>query len=261
MGRWATRFVISAVAAVMGSGLSRPAGVSAQMWFEADTLPDHPDELPLEAADTVRFTANQGSWISLDVSPDGESVVFDLLGDLYLVPLEGGEARRLTYGMPWDGQPRFSPDGARVVFVSDRSGSKNLWVLDMETGEMEAVTTGGSSSYLSPEWLDDDYLVVSKGTRLGTGLLQVLHVDGGAGRRLFGSPSPPPGGRTTHVSGAAPTPDGRFIWYTQESGLWDYNAMFPQAQLGVYDRETGARHTETFRYGSGFRPALSPDGR
>ena len=226
-----------------------------------DSMPKHPDELPLETTDTMRFTASEGSWISVDVSPDGSTVVFDLLGDLYTVPLSGGPATRLTHGQPWDAQPRFSPDGTRIVFVSDRSGSKNLWTLDVASGEMKAVTRDGSSGFMSPEWLDDEYLVVSKGTRLGGGLLQVLHVDGGEGRRLFGDPQPPPPNRAIHVSGAAPSADGRYIWYAQAVGRWDYNAMFPEAQLGVYDRETGSARLETSRYGSGFRPTLSPDGK
>ena len=177
-----------------------------------DSMPKHPDELPLETTDTMRFTASEGSWISVDVSPDGSTVVFDLLGDLYTVPLSGGPATRLTHGQPWDAQPRFSPDGTRIVFVSDRSGSKNLWTLDVASGEMKAVTRDGSSGFMSPEWLDDEYLVVSKGTRLGGGLLQVLHVDGGEGRRLFGDPQPPPPNRAIHVCGAAPSADGRYIW-------------------------------------------------
>ncbi len=78
--------------------------------------------LPLEAARYAEFTTTRGTWISLDVSPDGQTVVFDLLGDLYTIPIGGGTATRLTHGLAHDMQPRFSPDGRQIVFVSDRSG-------------------------------------------------------------------------------------------------------------------------------------------
>ena len=78
--------------------------------------------LPLTPERTLSETFNEGSWISLDVSPDGQTIAFDFLGDLYTMPLSGGEAVPLTQGMAFDGQPRFSPDGETVVFVSDRSG-------------------------------------------------------------------------------------------------------------------------------------------
>ena len=85
--------------------------------------------LPLIPTRTLEFTTNEGSWISLDVSPDGRSIVFELLGDLYTLPIEGGTATRITSGQAFDMQPRYSPDGSRIVFVSDRNGSENLWIM------------------------------------------------------------------------------------------------------------------------------------
>ena len=119
--------------------------------------------LPLEPARWARFTTSKGTWISLDVSPDGQTIVFDLLGDLYTIPITGGTATRLTHGIAHDMQPRFSPDGTKIVFVSDRSGDDNVWILPLDGGEPYPLTTGVDATYLSPEWTPDgEYVVVSK---------------------------------------------------------------------------------------------------
>jgi Tol biopolymer transport system component len=215
-----------------------------------------PEPLPLKAERTARFTATEGTWMSLDVSPDGQTIVFDLLGDLYTLPTEGGKATRITKGMAFDAQPRFSPDGESIVFISDRSGGDNVWTMRMDFTDTTQVTRGNTSLYLSPEWMPDgEHIVVSRAAGLGgAAKLQMYNVK----RR-----SPLPVIRTPanfKTIGAAPTPDGRYIWYAGRSGDWSYNALFPQLQLYQYDRETGESTRMTNRYGSGFRPAISPDG-
>ena len=80
--------------------------------------------LPLEPGRKAEWTATKGTWISLDVSPDGQTIVFDLMGDLYTLPIAGGKATRITSGMAYDAQPRYSPDGKKILFVSDRSGGE-----------------------------------------------------------------------------------------------------------------------------------------
>ena len=85
------------------------------------------DSLPLKPERTLAFDTDQATWLSLDVSPDGRTIVFELLGDLYTLPIAGGEAKRITSGLPFDSQPRYSPDGKRLVFLSDRDGAENVW--------------------------------------------------------------------------------------------------------------------------------------
>jgi Tol biopolymer transport system component len=213
--------------------------------------------LPLQPTRSLRYTATEATWMSVDVSPDGQTIVFDLLGDLYTVPLAGGRATRLTNGMAFDAQPRFSPDGAKILFVSDRSGGDNLWTLDLTSGDTAQVTKGNGNAWASPDWAPDGrYIVASKGeTRLGVVKLWIGHIDGGGGVQLHKEPE------NLKSIGGAFSPDGRYVWYGRRMNAWDYNASFPQFQIAVYDRETGRDYTRSSRYGSAFRPTVSPDGR
>src|SRR5439155_16383287 len=137
-------------------------------------------------------------WISLDVSPDGQTIVFDLLGDLYTMPLAGGKATALTTGIAYDAQPRFSPDGKRVVFVSDRSGGDNLWVMSVDKKDTVQLTKGNDNLYVSPVWTPDgQYIVASKSGGLGgAAKLWMYHVDGGNGVALLAPPAASPQLRT-----------------------------------------------------------------
>src|SRR5260370_31273517 len=83
--------------------------------------------------------------MNVDVSPDGNPLVFDLLGDIYTLPMSGGVAAPLLSGRAWEGRPRYSPDGRKIAFVSDRStpvggNVDNVWVLDLATKELHQLT-------------------------------------------------------------------------------------------------------------------------
>ncbi len=210
--------------------------------------------LPLEPARWARFTTDEGTWISLDLSPDGQTIVFDMVGDLYSMPITGGQATRLTSGMAYDMQPRFSPDGERIVFVSDRSGDNNVWLMPAAGGEPTQLSKGVGSYFLSPEWMPDGKYVIVSRSYTTVEKLWLYHVDGGTGLEMVG------GGGGARMLGAAVDAEGRQIWYAQRTGTWQYNAIFPQYQIWMYDRRTGTRTPMTNRYGSAFRPALSPDG-
>ena len=144
------------------------------------------EELPLEPERTIRLQTNEGTWISLDVSPDGRSIAFDMMGDIYTMPISGGKATQITSGMAFDTHPRYSPDGNSIAFTSDKSGSENIWTLDLTDEEAEPVqiTKDRDKYYQSAEWTPDgNYLIVSKGGRVLQ--LHMFHKDGGGGIQLM----------------------------------------------------------------------------
>ena len=214
----------------------------------------------LKTARTATFTTTTGTWISLDVSPDGQQIVFDLLGDLYTLPITGGKATRLTSGMAYDAQPRYSPDGKKIVFVSDRSGGENVWIMSLDKKDTTQLTKGNTNMYVSPEWtLDGQYVVASRSGGLGgTAKLWQYHVDGGNGLPLTTTPAVP---SNLKMVGAAFGKDPRYLWFAARTGDWQYNSVGAQYQLYVWDKESGRASQMTTRFGSGARPTLSPDGK
>ncbi len=213
---------------------------------------------------TMDLDTDEGTWISLDVSPDGGTIVFDLLGDLYTIPIAGGDATQLTKGMAFDAQPRYSPDGRSIVFTSDRDGGDNVWIIDPQTKQTREVTRGRTNRYRSPEWTPDGrFIIVSRaGGPIGPSKPWMFHRDGGSGVQLVKDPTPlPAGSQPVNLMGAAFGKDDRYIWFGQRNGSWEYNSGFPQYQLVTFDRQTGRRETRANFLGGAFRPALSPDGR
>ncbi|MBC7895705.1 MAG: PD40 domain-containing protein, partial [Cytophagaceae bacterium] len=211
--------------------------------------------LPLQPARSLKYTATKGSWMSVDVSPDGQRIVIDFLGDIYTIPFAGGSATRLTSGLAHDAQPRFSPDGRRIAFLSDRSGGDNLWVMNADGRDTVQLSRTTDDMFVSPEWAPDGkYIAVTRSVQGGPKIF-LYHVDGGAGIQVIREPA------AQSAIGATFSPDGRFIWYATRQGMFSYNAIFPQYQLAQYDRQLGTATPMTARYGSAFRPAISPDGR
>jgi len=212
-------------------------------------------DLPLDPGRLIDLESTEATWMSVDVSPDGSKIAFDFMGDLYEIPFSGGEATQITDGMAFDTHPRYSPDGKYLLYTSDASGGENLYYINLkDTSDITQVTKGKTDGYSAGEWTPDgNYIIGSKGK--GVPKLWIFHKDGGKGTALISSPN---GLKTTDP---AVGHEGRYIYFSQRSGSWDYNAQFPQYQLGRYDRETGERISITSRYGSAFTPVLSGDGK
>ena len=83
---------------------------------------------------------------AVDVSPDGKTIIFDLLGDLYTMPIEGGTATRIMGGLSFESQPAWSPDGKTIAFLSDRTGVENLWIANADGSNPRAVSKDGRTN-------------------------------------------------------------------------------------------------------------------
>jgi Tol biopolymer transport system component len=224
--------------------------------------------LPLQSDRTIEFTTDQGTWISLDVSPDGKTILFELLGDLYALPIAGGEAKAITTGLAFDSQPSFSPDGKTIAFVSDRSGADNLWIANADGSSPRPLTKDKQSLFASPAWTPDgEYVLVSRQQQLPWGAFELwmYHMRGGSGVQVTKGKAKPGFDRDdyVHAIGAVATKDGKYLYYTKRNKLFNaYNNLdFPLSQVTRRDRVTGDEDTVTDAQGSGFRPAVSPDGK
>jgi tricorn protease-like protein len=155
--------------------------------------------------------------MSLDVSPDGTEIAFDMLGDIYVIPIDGGEARQLTEGMAWNMQPRYSPDGRWIAFTSDRAGGDNIWVMDRDGSNPRQVTNESFRLLNGPAWTpDSEYIVARKhftsARSLGAGEMWLYHRDGGtSGLQLTERPND-----QKDVNEPVFSPDGRYLYFSQD---------------------------------------------
>ncbi|MCZ6618238.1 MAG: amidohydrolase, partial [Gammaproteobacteria bacterium] len=223
-------------------------------------------ELPLKPTRTISFETNEATWLSLDVSPDGHTLVLEILGDLYTLPIEGGEATPLTTGMQFDSQPRFSPDGRKLTFISDKSGAENVWIMDVDGGGLKKLSNGGDRiEFASPTWAPDSSHVVASRTSWGlrTFELWAYHVDGGKGVQLTKAKAAKntPNNRRSNSLGAVYTADGKHLYYARKNGGFGYNVNFPMWQIARKDLTSGEEDILTLAQGSAIRPLLSPDGK
>ena len=209
----------------------------------------------------VAFTTKTGTWMSVDVHPDGDRFVFDLAGDLYELPLAGGAAKRLTSGAAWDAEPRYSPDGATVAFTTDRGNNNNLWLMDADGGRVRPLTTEAGVRLRDAAWSPEgDYLVARKRftdrSSIGTNELWLYHRLGGSGVQLTKKEE------AAGVMEPAVSPDGRYVYFSLRRGRFSYNEDPNRGiwQIGRLDRTTGQMRPLTGEFGGAIRPTPSPDG-
>ncbi len=248
------RFRIFTSALFLLTVLISPHLVAFQNDTDTTSIEKKNPDLPMDPERMLEFTTSEGTWMSVDVSPDGSMIAFDLLGDIYTIPFDGGKATPITDGMAYDSHPKWSPDGKHILYISDKDGSDDAYYINLETEEEQKFTGDENDEMVNAAWSPDgDYAIVSRGRR--NFKLWLYHKNGGKGIKLI-DPS-------NGFKAIDPTfsPDGRYIYYSQRNGAWNYNAQFPQYSIGVYDRETGDNSTLISRYGSAFTPTVSPDGK
>ena len=221
----------------------------------------------LATATTAKFSTDEGTWLDVDVSPDGKRIAFSLLGDLYLLPIDGGRAQRITSGPAWDIQPRFSPDGAQLAFTSDRDGGNNLWRIGVDGKNPVQVTKERFRLLNNPAWTPDgNYLIGRKhftGQRsLGAGELWMYHAStGGDGLQLTKQKND-----QQDLGEPAVSPDGRYVYFSEDvtqGPFFQYNKNPHDTIYAIkrLDRETGEVSTVVGSSGGAVRPQPSPDGK
>src|SRR5215469_5278435 len=214
--------------------------------------------LPLLPERKIEFTTDEATWLSLTLTPDGKTIVFELLGDLYSLPIAGGEAKQITSGMAFDSQPSISPGGQHIAFISDRNGSENLWIANIDGSEPKQLSKDPQGDFESPSWTPDgDYVLVSrKPDNVATHEVWMYHIQGGTGIQVTKAAAKPdtPRQQQLRALGAVASPDGKYFYYARRTGMFAYNVNFPIWQIVRRDRTTGDEDVITNAPGSAFRP-------
>lgn len=214
---------------------------------------------------THKFTTTQGTWMNLDVSPDGKTIVFDMLGDIYTMPIQGGNAKAIRTGIAFEVQPRFSPDGKYISFTSDAGGGDNIWIMNTQGKEAKQITKESFRLLNNAVWTPDSkYLIARKhftsSRSLGAGELWQYHITGGSGIQVVKKKNDQQDINEPWVSS-----DAKHLYYSEDmysGGFFQYNKD-PNKQIYAikrYNLISGERQTITGGPGGAARPTVSPDG-
>ena len=231
--------------------------------------------LPGEVARRLQFETDSGTWMSLDVSPDGGAIILDLLGVIYEMDVKGGRAKPFTAdrGLAFETQPTFAPDGKTVAFVSDFSGAENMWTARADGTGLRQVTFGDDDTVLtSPAWSADGKSLYVSRFRPDLANFELWCYDLGGGAHLVApirETSTTPRGEWRSTLGAVASPDGRYLYYARRVGGLDFDEVdnwtivrcdiASGSETTVVSLPEGPR--TSLNPGAFFRPAISHDGR
>ncbi|TAF33618.1 MAG: amidohydrolase [Cytophagales bacterium] len=218
------------------------------------------------SANEVSIQTSEGTWMNVDVSPDGKEIAFDLLGDIYLMPITGGTAKLLRGGAAWEVQPRFSPDGSKIAFTSDAEGGDNIWTMSKDGSNAKSVTTETMQLLNNPCWTPDGQYIVARKhftseRSAGAGEMWLYHVSGGSGTQLTARKND-----QQDVNEPSMSPDGRYLYFSEDfypGGYFQYNKN-PNSMIYVirrFDRQKGRLDNIIAGPGGAFRPQVSPNGQ
>jgi Tol biopolymer transport system component len=239
------------------------AGVALALFAGAAMASAQGTSLTLKPTRVLDQTFDEGTWMMPSLSPDGRTILFDLLGDIWAVDANGGEARPVLTGMAFEHHPVFSPDGRQFAFVSDRSGVTNLWVANIDGSGLRQLSRDTELTiYSMPVWAADGGSVLvsrMKHDVLAFGLWR-FPLNGGAGEPVI---KPQPGGsegwdeRINALQGAI-TPDGRTLYYSRKFGHTWTEKQPPNWSIVRRDLASG---DETVMLAGAMGAAVSHDGR
>ncbi|MEY2757236.1 MAG: hypothetical protein RIR33_1014 [Pseudomonadota bacterium] len=216
----------------------------------------------------VNINVDEGTWMDVDVSPDGRTIAFDMLGDIYTLPIAGGTATRIAEGLPYEMQPEFSPDGKRIAFTSDRGGGDNIWIMNVDGSDKRQVTKEEFRLLNQPAWSPDGRFIAARkhfttARSLGTGEIWVYHVGGGDGYVAVRKASE---ALQKELGEPVYAPDGKSLYYTRNVSpgpIFEYaqDSNASLFEIERYDFDTGKVSTAVEGAGGATRPAPSPDGK
>jgi len=220
------------------------------------------------AVKQVPLSVDEGSWMDVDVSPDGSRIAFALLGDIYTMAAAGGVPTRIADGLAWEVQPRFSPDGRRIAFTSDRGGGDNIWIMNADGSGKVQLTKESFRLLNQPSWSPDGRFIAAKkhfttGRSLGTGEIWLYHVGGGGGVVLVKRPNEQ---HQKELGEPVYAPDGKGVYFTRNitrGGVFEYaqDSNTDLFNIERHDLATGEVTTVVSGAGGSVRPAPSPDGK
>ncbi len=216
----------------------------------------------------VPISVDEGSWMNVDVSPDGKSIAFDMLGDIYTMPIGGGTPTRIAEGLAYEVQPRFSPDGRRISFTSDRGGGDNIWIMNADGSDKRQLTKEDFRLANQSTWSPDGRFIAAKKhfttqRSAGTGEVWLYHVSGGSGVQLVKRPSE---AHQKELGEPTFAPDGKSVYFTKNTTpgpIFEY-AQDSNTQLFAIERynlETAETEQIIGGEGGAVRPTPSPDGK
>ena len=215
---------------------------------------------------SFQLETTEGTWMNLDVSPDGKTIVFDLLGDIYSMPISGGTTTLLRSGLAYEVQPKFSPNGKYISFTSDAEGGNNIWVMTADGNDAKSITKEKMRLLNNAVWTPDGKSLVARKhytsqRSVGAGEMWQYPLSGAAGLQLTKRKND-----QQDVNDPSISPDGKYLYYAEDmypGGFFEYNKD-PNKQIYVikqYNFETGETEQITGGPGGAARPVVSKDGK
>lgn len=221
--------------------------------------------LSLVPARTLNLSLHEATWMQPDVSPDGNTILFNILGDIYAVDAQGGQARPVLTGQAFETAPVYSPDGRSIAFISDRSGVTNLWVANADgTNPRQVSREDRLTVFAAPAWAPDGsavYVSRMKHPVLAFELWR-FPLDGAEGKVVVkAQPNGEDWDNRINALGAVISPDGRYAYYAKKLGhTWTEKAP-PNWSIARRDLKTDVEDVIIQGQGGAMSPALSHDGK